>query len=115
MKSYGQLICDITQQVINQWTIGEPFAVRSSMQDISFQVILQAVFGLNKGERCEQLKQLLPAMLDVAASPLSSSLLFFEILQQDLGAWSPWGHFVRQRQQIDGNPLCRNCRTPTAS
>ncbi len=101
MKSYGQLICDITQQVISDWTIGEPFAVRSSMQDISFQVILQAVFGLNEGQRCEQLKQLLPAMLDVAGSPLSSSLLFFRILQQDLGAWSPWGHFVRQRQQID--------------
>ena len=101
MKSYGQLICDITQQVISEWTIGEPFAVRSSMQDISFQVILQAVFGLNEGQRCEQLKQLLPAMLDVAGSPLSSSLLFFRILQQDLGAWSPWGHFVRQRQQID--------------
>ncbi|MBW4638095.1 MAG: cytochrome P450 [Gloeocapsa sp. UFS-A4-WI-NPMV-4B04] len=101
MKSYGQLICDITQQVINQWTIGEPFAARSSMQNISFQVILQAVFGLNEGQRCEQLKQLLPAMLDVAGSPLSSSLLFFRILQQDLGAWSPWGHFVRQRQQID--------------
>lgn len=101
MKSYGQLICDITSLVISQWTIGEPFAVRSSMQDISFRVILQAVFGLNEGQRCEQLKQLLPAMLDVAGSPLSSSLLFFRILQQDLGAWSPWGHFVRQRQQID--------------
>lgn len=102
MKSYGQLICDLTYKVISQWTIGEPFAVRSSMQDISFQVILQAVFGLNEGQRCEQLKQLLPALLDVAGgSPLSSSLLFFRILQQDLGAWSPWGHFVRQRQQID--------------
>lgn len=101
MKSYSKLICDITQQVIAQWTIGEPFAVRSSMQNISFRVILQAVFGLNEGQRCEQLKQLLPAMLDVAGSPLSSSLLFFRILQQDLGAWSPWGHFVRQRQQID--------------
>ena len=101
MKSYGQLIYDITSLVINQWTIGEPFAVRSSMQDISFQVILQAIFGLNEGQRCEQLKQLLPAMLDVAGSPLSSSLLFFRTLQQDLGAWSPWGHFVRQRQQID--------------
>ncbi len=101
MKSYGKLICDITQQVISQWRIGVPFAVRSSMQEISFRVILQAVFGLNEGQRCEQLQQLLPAMLDVAGSPLSSSLLFFRTLQQDLGAWSPWGRFVRQQQQID--------------
>jgi unspecific monooxygenase len=32
---------------------------------------------------------------------LSSSLLFFPFLQQDLGDWSPWGRFLRQRQQID--------------
>jgi cytochrome P450 len=32
---------------------------------------------------------------------LYSSLFFFPPLQQDLGAWSPWGQFLRRRQQID--------------
>ena len=36
----------------------------------------------------------------MTGSPLSASLLFFPVLQQDWGAWSPWGKFVRQRQQI---------------
>jgi cytochrome P450 len=34
-------------------------------------------------------------------SPLSASLLFFPILRQDLGPWSPWGKFVFNRGQID--------------
>ncbi len=101
MRSYGKLICDISEQVISQWAISEPFSVRSSMQEISLRVILQAVFGLNEGQRCEQLKQLLRSVLDVTGSPLRSSLLFFKSLQRDLGPWSPWGRFLRQKQQID--------------
>ena len=101
MKAYGQLIADITEQVISQWTIGKPFSVRSFMQRISLLVILRAVFGLNEGLRYQQLEELLTSMLDQMSSPLSVSLLYFPILRQDLGSWSPWGRFVQQRQQID--------------
>ncbi|HBL10126.1 MAG TPA: cytochrome P450, partial [Cyanobacteria bacterium UBA11162] len=101
MKAYGQLIADVTDQVINQWQIGKPFSVRSSMQTISLRVILRAVFGLNEGVRYRQLEECLCAMLDQMSSPLSVSLLYFAILQQDLGSWSPWGRFLRQRQQIN--------------
>jgi len=101
MRAYGKLICDITEQVMSQWKIGEPFYVRSAMQEISLQVILNAVFGLHQGQRFDQLRQLLSSLLDVMGSPLSSSLLFFPSLQKDLGAWSPWGRFLRRKQQID--------------
>lgn len=101
MKSYGQIICSISEEVTSKWQIGSPFSVRSSMQEISLNVILQAVFGLYQGERSEKLHQLLTALLDITASPLSSTFVFFSWLQKDLGAWSPWGRFVRLRQQID--------------
>lgn len=101
MRAYGQLICDITRQVMSQWRIGQPFSVRSSMQEISLRVILKAVFGLREGSRYEQLRQLLSSLLESISSPLSSSVLFYDLLQRDLGSWSPWGRFLRQRQQID--------------
>jgi len=101
MRAYGQLICDITEQVMSQWKIGEPFYVRSAMQEISLRVILRAVFGLDQGQRFDQLRQLLSSLLDVIGSPLTSSFLFFPSLQKDLGAWSPWGSFLRQKQQIN--------------
>ena len=101
MRAYGKLICDITEQVITQQREGAPFAVRSAMQEISLQVILNAVFGIHEGERYQQLKNLLASLLDVVSSPISSSLLFFKSLQIDLGAWSPWGYFLRRQQQID--------------
>ncbi|BAY10583.1 cytochrome P450 [Calothrix sp. NIES-2098] len=101
MRAYGQIIREITEQVISQWKIGQPFVARASMQDISLQVILRSVFGLKEGERYQHIKQILIAFLNTFNHPLSATLLFFKSLQKDLGAWSPWGKFVRRRQELD--------------
>ncbi|WP_414578913.1 cytochrome P450 [Anabaena sp. CCY 9402-a] len=101
MRAYGQLICEITKQVTSKWTVGQPFIARPSMQDISLQVILRSVFGLEEGERYQQIKQVLTEMLDTFNQPLSAVFLFFKSLQRDLGAWTPWGRFLRRRQLLD--------------
>ncbi len=101
MRAYGQLICEITKQVSDQWQMGQPFSVRPFMQDISLQVILNAVFGLAQGDRYEELRHLIIEMMDAITSPLGSTLLLMPSLQQDWGAWSPWGKFLRRQQQID--------------
>ena len=101
MRAYGDLICAIAEQVSSKWVIDKPFSVRGAMQEITLRVILQAVFGIHEELRYEQLRQLLSDFLEMTASPLRSSLLFFKSLQKDLGAWSPWGRFLRRQQQID--------------
>jgi cytochrome P450 len=101
MRSYGQLIRTVTEEVMKQQGIRKAFSARKSMQTISLRVILRAVFGLNDGTRYEQLERLLGTMLDAMGSPLSVSLLYFPILRQDFGSWSPWGRFVGARRQID--------------
>jgi cytochrome P450 family 110 len=101
MRAYGQIIRQVTQQVIDEWQINHPFLVRQPMQTITLRVILRAVFGLQEGDRYEQLRQLLSALLESVSSPMSASVLFFRGLQKDLGAWSPWGRFVRLKQQVD--------------
>ena len=101
MRTYGQLICDITRQVIADWTLHRPFSIRASMSEISLQVILRVVFGMTPGARYHQLKELLHSLLESVTSPLYSSQFFFPFLQQNLGTWSPWGAFLQQQQQID--------------
>ncbi|MBD1922651.1 cytochrome P450 [Microcoleus sp. FACHB-831] len=101
MRAYGDIICQITEEVMSQLTIGKTFVARSYMQEISLRVILRAVFGLDENSRFQQLRETLSSMLDTFNSPWSSSLLFLKFLQQDLGPWSPWGRFLRQKQQID--------------
>ena len=101
MRAYGELIRDLTEQVTSRWKIGEPFSVRSSMQAISFQVILKAVFGLEDGPRYQELTQLLTQRLEGAKSIFRAILLLSPILQKDWGPLSPWGRLIRNEQQID--------------
>ncbi|RAM52605.1 MAG: cytochrome P450 [Hapalosiphonaceae cyanobacterium JJU2] len=102
MRVYGQLICELTEKILSQLSVEKPFFVaRTVMQDISLQVILQAVVGLYDEERCQIFKHLITQLVDIFHSPLTSSLLFFPFLQKDFGTWSPWGKFVHQRQKVD--------------
>ena len=109
MQNYGQLIFDLTTRVFDGLSVDKTlnknsngtFLARDAMQDIALQVILQAVFGLYDGDRCQKLKELMSKMTELFISPLTSAALFFPSLQKDFGAWSPWGNFVRQREQID--------------
>jgi unspecific monooxygenase len=101
LRAYGELIFNLTEKVMSQLPTGKPFLARNAMQSISLQVILEAVFGLSEGERYQQLQELLGKISDIFRSPLTSAFLFFPAMQKDLGPWSPWGKFLRQRQQID--------------
>ena len=101
MRSYGELIVNMTDRVMNRLPVGKPFIARIAMQEISLQVILQAVFGVYEGKRYEQLKQQLSSILNRFESPLIASFLFLPFLQRNLGTWSPWGRFLRQRWEID--------------
>ncbi|MBD2364289.1 cytochrome P450 [Anabaena minutissima FACHB-250] len=101
MRAYGQAIQEITQQVTNDWEIGKPFNIRASMQEITMRVILRVVFGVDEGAMFQQLRESLTAVLDLIGSPLMSTVFFFDFMQKDLGAWSPWGRVVRLIQKID--------------
>jgi unspecific monooxygenase len=101
MKAYGDIITNITKEVMSTWQLDTAFSVRDAMQEIALRVILQAVFGLNAGERYAQLQKRLCSILNLTSSALRSSISFFPALQIDLGSWSPWGNFLRQREEID--------------
>ncbi|MEG4632868.1 cytochrome P450 [Microcoleus sp. AR_TQ3_B6] len=101
MKAYGQIIRNTTEKVINNWTPGKSVIAQSTMQEVSLEVILHAVFGLSEGERYQQIQQLMINMFSLFSNPLNATFLFIKSLQKDLGAWSPWGGFLRQRQRLD--------------
>ncbi len=101
MQSYAQLICDLTNDVISQLKPNQPFIARQVTQKISLQVILEAVYGLQDSDRSQELKERITKLANIFESTFTSALLFFPWLQKDLGAWSPWGNFLRQQKAID--------------
>ncbi|MBE9041265.1 cytochrome P450 [Oscillatoriales cyanobacterium LEGE 11467] len=101
MRSYGELIREITHQVTGEWAIDSPFSMREAMQAISFRVILKAVFGIADGPRYDRLKAVLMARLNPRRPLVTTLMLMFPVLQKDWGRWSPWGRMMEQQRQID--------------
>jgi cytochrome P450 family 110 len=101
MQAYGELICNLTRKIVDQLEPNQSFAARHITQEVSLQVILEAVYGLQDSDRSEELQQRITKLANVFESSLTSAFLFLPWLQQDLGAWSPWGNLVRQQKAID--------------
>ncbi|KOP27341.1 cytochrome [Hapalosiphon sp. MRB220] len=101
MRSYAQVISNVTEEVISQWQIGQKFDVHSAMQAITMRVVMQAVFGLYDSPHAQELEQLLTLMLNRGgSSPLRALMIYFPALQKDLGPLTPWGTFLRRRSRV---------------
>jgi unspecific monooxygenase len=101
MKAYGNDIRQITEEVCSQWVPGQPFEMLETMNALTLRVILTAIFGLYKGERCEQIEQRLNAFLDVIASPITYLPAVVPFLRVNLGFWNPVGAFFETRDRVD--------------
>ncbi|MEO0406668.1 MAG: cytochrome P450 [Cyanobacteria bacterium P01_A01_bin.135] len=101
LHSYGETIQAIATGVTRSWQVDQTLAIRPLMADISLEVILRVVFGLQPGPRYRQLQGYLADLLEAITGALYSVQFFAPLLQQNLGPWSPWGRFVRRRAAID--------------
>jgi cytochrome P450 family 110 len=101
MQAYGEQICNIAEKIWSQLPADKSFKAHDLTQEISLQVILQVIFGLHEGERKQKFKHLIPLLMEIFDSPFNSTFFMLSFLQKDLGNWTPWGRFLRLRQQVD--------------
>ena len=101
LNEYSQLIDNISDRVTNNWTINKPMLLRPIIEDITLQVILQGVFGLRAGSRYEELRQLIPCLLNTVSSPATAALIFFSVLRKNWIPFSPWKRFVKLKERLD--------------
>ena len=93
MKLYGEVIADAARREIERWPVGEPFAVQGSMQAITLEVIMRAVFGVRDDrERLAQIAEPLRRLLDSMAD--TGRLFTLQVASSKRnGPLSPWRHF----------------------
>ena len=71
MRAYEQVIEEATEREIERWPTGTPFPIHPSMQEVTLDVIMRAVFGVG-GERREELRR---ALLDILAATRSPATI----------------------------------------
>jgi cytochrome P450 family 110 len=101
MRSYTSVINNLTEEVMDSLEIGKPLDVRNITQAITLRTIMKAVFGLYEGHRAQKMEALLGQLLNRLSSPINVAMLYFPVLQKDLGAWSSWGKYLRCQQEVD--------------
>jgi cytochrome P450 len=68
MRAYESMIEEATDRVVGSWQLGTPFPLHPSMQAITLEVIMRAVFGVTE-ERREELRTSLLEILGATRSP----------------------------------------------
>jgi cytochrome P450 len=100
MTAYESAMREAADRAIDEWPVGEPFALLPSMQGLTLEVIMRAVFGLEPGPLDDELRRRLRAMLDpIASSTLSLLVLMATAARR--GDEAAMSRFDAQRRAVD--------------
>lgn len=98
MQGYARVMRDLTENALDGWPVGKPFAVQRSMQNITLEVILRTVFGMEEGARKERLASSLATLLDALMTPTT---MFFGIVGLNLFEHAPWLPISKMKAEVD--------------
>jgi hypothetical protein len=71
MQRLTGMMTELAEREVGSWPIDAPVALHSHLQQLTLEVILQAVFGLERGQRLDDLRDLLAGLLKFTENPLS--------------------------------------------
>ncbi len=96
MRSYGQLLRELTSRAAEGLRPGS-FRAQRLTQDISLEVIIRAVFGIEEPERVRRFREVLVAYLE-SYTPLLTMVV---PLRRSFGGVGPWARFQRHAAELD--------------
>ncbi len=99
MRAYGSMMEEVAERRIADWPAGRSFAALPSMQAITLEVILRAVFGFADAERRDRIGGPLRRLLDTVAS--RPRVLALALTAGRNGPLSPWRRFAVLRDRAD--------------
>jgi cytochrome P450 len=99
LETYEHEMERAVDTAIEGWPVGEPFALIGSMQAITLEVIMTAIFGVGEGERREELKRRVRATLEPVARRVGVFIL--TLLRQRIGDRGTVRRFEERRRAMD--------------
>jgi cytochrome P450 len=92
MERLTALVTEVAEREVARWPSGEPIELHPRLQDLTLEIILRGVFGLDPGPRLDALRERLTDILEFGTSPLSL------LPPLPLGVWS---RLDRRKAEVD--------------
>jgi cytochrome P450 len=99
MRHYGDVMAEVAERHVAAWPRSRRFAVLPSMQAITLEVIMRAVFGVADGDRLERLGRPLRNLLDMVSN--RRRVLMLALTQSRTGGRGPWARLAAARREAD--------------
>lgn len=96
-QQFADQVRDIAQRRIGAWKVGQHLRLQDEMEAISFESIMRVVFGSQEDDRLEELRGLMPEMMDRCDSPLTLIPWF----RRGLAGLSPYARLMRVVGKVD--------------
>jgi hypothetical protein len=71
MQAIAGLMTDLAEREVDTWPRQQPVKLHPRLQGLTLEIILRAVFGLEQGQRLDDLRDVLTEILAFAGNPLS--------------------------------------------
>jgi cytochrome P450 len=97
MERLEGLMTELTEREIESWPRDRPVVLHERLQRLTLEIVLRAVFGLERGAKLDRLRELLTEVLQFAENPIS--LLPFA--QRMLAGRGPMGRLERLGEEAD--------------
>jgi len=95
VRRHEGVIREVTEAEMALWPRGTPFRLKPRMQAITLEVILRAIFGIEDHGRLQELRELLPRLVQL------DGVTMLMWLKPGLGRIWPWRRYRRLQERID--------------
>ncbi len=75
MRSYESIVREATDRAVDGWPVGRPFALLAEMQAVTLEVIVRAVFGVERRAHGDELAMRIRTMLEPMQSRLRIAIM----------------------------------------
>jgi cytochrome P450 len=99
MRNYGAMMAEVAELQLAAWPRSGRLATLPTMQAITLEVIMRAVFGVTDERRRAQISAPLRGLLDMLASRRRVLMLALTLGRR--GPRSPWARFLALRREAD--------------
>jgi cytochrome P450 len=97
MQGLAGLMTELAEREVDGWPYDEPVALHPRLQSLTLEIIMRAVFGLERGAQLDTLRDLLTEVLAFSESPIS----LLPPVQRLLAGHGPVGRLERVGEQVD--------------